>query len=127
MAGHIQDRWYKTETDTNGKTTRAKTDRHGTGLRYRARYIGPDGTEKSKSFPDKQKRLAESWLSQIESDMTRGQYTDPKASRITFQQYTVKWLSDASAPDPKTGIDELATSSACLSVHRFPSHRIVPA
>lgn len=51
MAGHIQDRWFKTETNANGKTVRVKTDRHGTGMRYRARYIGPDGTEKSKSFP----------------------------------------------------------------------------
>ena len=43
MAGHIQDRWYKTENDDNGKPRRVKTDRHGTGMRYRARYIGPEG------------------------------------------------------------------------------------
>ncbi|NEB94943.1 tyrosine-type recombinase/integrase [Streptomyces bauhiniae] len=99
MAGHIQDRWYKTETGTDGKTVRVKSDRHGTGLRYRARYIGPDGTEKSKSFPDGQKRLAEKWLSAIETDMTRGQYTDPKSVRITFRQYAEKWLdSKTSSP-----------------------------
>ncbi|MEU1194502.1 hypothetical protein [Streptomyces sp. NPDC005859] len=46
MAGHIQDRWFKTETNPDGKTARVKSDRHGSGLRYRARYIGPDGTEK---------------------------------------------------------------------------------
>ncbi|MFF5297878.1 tyrosine-type recombinase/integrase [Streptomyces sp. NPDC013161] len=97
MAGHIQDRWYKTETDTNGKTTRVKTDRHGTGLRYRARYIGPDGTEKSKSFPDRQKRLAEQWLTDIASDMSRGNYVDPKAARITFKTYAEKWLKTHSA------------------------------
>ena len=62
MAGHIQDRWYKNETDANGKTIRVKTDRYGKGLRYRARYVAPDGTEKSKSFPDGQKRLAKPWL-----------------------------------------------------------------
>ncbi|MFJ5774940.1 tyrosine-type recombinase/integrase [Streptomyces sp. NPDC093094] len=92
MAGHIQDRWFKTDTTADGKTTRVKSDRHGTGLRYRARYVGPDGTEKSKSFPDGKKRLAEKWLSAIETDMTRGQYTDPKSVRITFQQYAEKWL-----------------------------------
>lgn len=78
MAGHIQDRWYKTQTGADGKGCRVKTDRHGSGLRYRARYIGPDGTEKSKSFPDGQKRLADGWLAQIEADMTRGQYVDPR-------------------------------------------------
>lgn len=91
MAGHIQDRWYKTEPDAAGKPRRVRTDRYGTGMRYRARYIGPDGTEKSKSFPDGQKRLADQWLAHIEADMSRGQYVDPAASRVTFRQYAEKW------------------------------------
>lgn len=93
MAGHIQDRWYKTETTPNGKTVRVKSDRYGVGLRYRARYIGPDGTEKSKSFRDGQKRLAEKWLSKTEADMDSGQYVDPKAGRTTFQQYAERWVA----------------------------------
>ncbi|QCD58142.1 tyrosine-type recombinase/integrase [Streptomyces hawaiiensis] len=101
MAGHIQDRWYKTETDTNGKTVRVKTDRHGTGMRYRARYVGPDGTEKSKSFPDGQKRIAEKWLSGIEADMSRGQYIDPRAGRLTVRQHAERWLASLTM-DPGT-------------------------
>ncbi|MDX2541950.1 tyrosine-type recombinase/integrase [Streptomyces sp. WI04-05B] len=97
MAGHIQDRWYKTESDTTGKTRRVKSDRYGAGLRYRARYIGPDGTERSKSFPDRQKRLAEQWLTGIEADMNSGHYIDPKAARITFKIYAEKWLKTHSA------------------------------
>ncbi|MGW2848493.1 tyrosine-type recombinase/integrase [Streptomyces sp. NPDC001274] len=93
MAGHVQDRWYKTETDANGKENRVKSDRYGTGLRYRARYIGPDGTEKSKSFRDGQKRLAEKWLSKTETDMGSGQYVDPKAAKTTFQQYAERWVA----------------------------------
>ncbi|MDX3365485.1 site-specific integrase [Streptomyces sp. ME02-6987-2C] len=93
MAGHIQDRWYRTDADATGKSHRVRTGRYGTGLRYRARYIGPDGTEKSKSFPDGQKRLAEKWLTHIEADMSRGQYVDPAASRVTFRQYAEKWLT----------------------------------
>lgn len=92
MAGHIQDRWYKADPDANGKSALARTDRHGTGMRYRARYIGPDGTEKSKSFPDGQKRLAQKWLSKTEADMDSGQYIAPAASRTTFGQYAEKWL-----------------------------------
>ncbi|WP_371793492.1 site-specific integrase [Streptomyces sp. NBC_01471] len=114
MAGHIQDRWYKTTT-TDGKTTRIKTDRHGTGLRYRARYVGPDGTEKSKSFRDGQKRLAESWLAQIEADMTRGQYVDPRAGRITFRQYAEKWLK-AQGSEPSW----VASMESQLTLHAFP-------
>lgn len=101
MAGHIQDRWYKTITGPDGKTARVKTDRHGTGMRYRARYIGPDGTEKSKSFPDRQKRLAEQWLAHIEADMSRGHYFNPDAGKVTFGQYVEGWLPTETT-DPAT-------------------------
>ncbi|MFI5754635.1 tyrosine-type recombinase/integrase [Streptomyces sp. NPDC051569] len=92
MAGHIQDRWYRTEPDANGRTIRVKTDRHGTGMRYRARYIGPDGTEQSKSYPDRQKGLAEKWLNRVKADMDAGHFIDPKAGQITFREYAAKWL-----------------------------------
>ncbi|MFJ2816220.1 tyrosine-type recombinase/integrase [Streptomyces sp. NPDC087294] len=101
MAGHVQDRWFKTEPGADGKPRRVRTDRYGTGLRYRARYVGPDGAEKGKSFPDGQKRLANKWLSAIETDMTRGQYTDPKSMQITFRQYAEKWL-DSKTSSPMT-------------------------
>ncbi|MEC4015233.1 tyrosine-type recombinase/integrase [Streptomyces sp. H27-D2] len=115
MAGHIQDRWYKTETDSNGKEHRVKTDRHGTGLRYRARYIGPDGTEKSKSFPDKQKRLAEQWLTQTAADMSRGQYLDPRAARMTFQQFAQRWVKSHA-----TDINSRDAAERRLRLHAFP-------
>jgi integrase len=115
MAGHIQDRWYKTEPGPNGKQIKVKTDRHGVGLRYRARYIGPDGTEKSKSFPDRQKRLAEQWLANIEADMSRGDYIDPGAGKVTFEQYTTERMS--------TQITDPATREAVemrLRLHAIP-------
>ncbi|MFI6354665.1 tyrosine-type recombinase/integrase [Streptomyces sp. NPDC050743] len=101
MAGHIQDRWYKTEAGPDGKPRRAKTERHGVGLRYRARYVGPDGAEKSKSFPDKQKRKAEQWLANIEADMSRGDYLDPDAGKVTFEQYATEWMA-TQITDPLT-------------------------
>ncbi|KUN70198.1 integrase [Streptomyces canus] len=115
MAGHIQDRWFKTETDTAGKIVKVQTDRHGTGLRYRARYVGPDGTEKSKSFRDKELRLAKLWLTQIEADMSRGQYTDPRAARTTFRQYSESWV--------KTHTGEINSREAAerrLRLHAYP-------
>jgi integrase len=115
MAGHIQDRWYKTEPGPNGKPMKVKTDRYGTGNRYRARYIGPDGTEKSKSFPDRQRRLAEQWLIRTRADMERGQYIDPKAGRTTFQQYAERWIAGQTS--------DIATRSAVesqLRLHAFP-------
>ncbi|WP_156721349.1 tyrosine-type recombinase/integrase [Streptomyces apocyni] len=115
MAGHIQDRWYKTETGPDGKGRRVKTDRYGTGKRYRARYIAPDGTEKSQSFPDKQKRKAEAWLANIEADMTRGDYVDPNAGKITFRQYAGEWLETLTT-DPATR----AATEMRLRLHATP-------
>lgn len=101
MAGHVQDRWYKTTAGPDGKAIKVKTDRFGVGLRYRARYIGPDGTEKSQSFPDKQKRKAETWLANIEADMSRGDYIDPDSGKVTFEQYATKWMT-TQVTDPAT-------------------------
>ncbi|MER6615148.1 tyrosine-type recombinase/integrase [Streptomyces xantholiticus] len=115
MAGHIQDRWFKTETGPNGKPVRVKTDRHGSGMRYRARYVGPDGTEKSKSFPDKQKRLAEQWLTATAADMTRGQYVDPRAARITFQQFAEKWVATHT-----TEVNSREAAERRLRLHAYP-------
>ncbi|WP_269854274.1 tyrosine-type recombinase/integrase [Streptomyces sp. RPT161] len=115
MAGHIQDRWFKTETGPDGKTRRVKTDRYGTGMRYRARYVAPDGSERSRSFPDKQKRLAEAWLTQIAADMTRGQYVDPSAGKVTFQQFATQWLASQTT-DPAT----IVAMELRLRLHAFP-------
>ncbi len=101
MAGHVQDRWYKTEQGPDGKPVKVKTDRFGVGLRYRARYVGPDGSEKSQSFPDRQKRKAEAWLANIEADMSQGRYIDPAAGTVTFAQYVKGWMA-ALTTDPVT-------------------------
>ncbi|GGU80137.1 hypothetical protein GCM10010260_10420 [Streptomyces filipinensis] len=115
MAGHFQDRWYKTETGPNGKPVRVKSERYGTGMRYRARYVGPDGTEKSKSFPDRKKREAERWLERTQADMATGNYVDPGAAKVTFQEYTEKWLMTLGA-DPNT----IESMNSQLRLHAFP-------
>ncbi|UZJ30996.1 tyrosine-type recombinase/integrase [Streptomyces endophytica] len=115
MAGHIQDRWYKTETGPSGQPRRVKTSRYGKGMRYRARYIGPDGTEKSQSFPDKQRRLAEQWLTQIKADMSRGQYIDQRAARITFQEFAEKWVATHT-----TEINSREAAERRLRLHAYP-------
>ncbi|PZT72261.1 MULTISPECIES: tyrosine-type recombinase/integrase [unclassified Streptomyces] len=115
MAGHIQDRWYKTEINAEGKPVRVKTDRYGTGRRYRARYIGPDGTEKSKSFPDKQKRFAEQWLIKTAADMAGGQYVDPRAGRVTFRQFAEKWVATHT-----TEVNSREAAERRLRLHAYP-------
>ncbi|MGA6163904.1 tyrosine-type recombinase/integrase [Amycolatopsis magusensis] len=108
--GHIQDRWYRPARDketgkvilnSKGKPVLEKTELHGIGLRYKVRYLDPDNEERSKSFPDKQKKRAEDFLIGVESDKREDKYVDPRASRKTFRQQAANWLK-AQSPDPAT-------------------------
>ncbi|MGH3897969.1 MAG: tyrosine-type recombinase/integrase [Pseudonocardiaceae bacterium] len=92
--GHVQDLWYKPAPDpATGRMIRVKTRLHGTGRRYRVRYTDPDGREHSKSFPDRCKKDADGFLSDIESAKRSGDYLDPKAGRISFESYAEAWLA----------------------------------
>ncbi len=89
---HIEDRWFKAVVGPDGKPRQVKTEVHGKWMRYRVRYIAPDGRERSKSFPDRQLREAKAFLVSVESDKLRGSYIDPSAGRITFREYAEAWL-----------------------------------
>jgi integrase len=91
--GHIEDRWWKVVADpVTKKRTRVKAARHGTGQRYRVRYLDPDGIERSVSFPDRQKKAAENFLVRVEGDKRQGAYIDPNAGRLTFREFVRTWL-----------------------------------
>ena len=44
----VEDRWTKTVRDEDGNTQKVPSTGHGKGLRWRARYVGPDGKERAK-------------------------------------------------------------------------------
>ncbi|MFJ4100561.1 tyrosine-type recombinase/integrase [Amycolatopsis japonica] len=99
--GHIQDRWYRQAKDATtdqplfnarGKPVLEKTELYGVGLRYKVRYLDPDGQERSKSFPDKQKKRAEDFLIEVESDKREGKYVDPRAGRVSFKTVAERWV-----------------------------------
>jgi integrase len=81
----IEDLWL----DKSG----SKRPRYGTGRRYRVRWELPGGVEKSKSFPDGKKTEAARFKTNIEADLLRGEYRDPRAGRVTLASYvTGTWL-----------------------------------
>ena len=91
--GHVQDTWYRTVVDAaTGKRIREKTGLHGKGQRYRVRYLDPEGVERSKSFPDRQKKMADDFLVSTENDKRRGSYIDPNAGALSFRAYAESWL-----------------------------------
>ncbi|ACU40165.1 tyrosine-type recombinase/integrase [Actinosynnema mirum] len=96
--GHVQDRWWKEEIDpATQKVTRIKTSSYGKGLRYKARYLDPQGNEKSKSFPDRQKKRADDFLLEVESDKREGKYVSPSAGRRKFKEQAENWIKSQSS------------------------------
>lgn len=97
---HIQDRW---ETTVDGR--RVRTDRHGQGKRWRARYEDPDGNERSRMFARKQD--AERFLTSITADLLRGAYVDPDAGKTTFGDFARRWLDAQTFGDSSREATEL--------------------
>ncbi len=91
--GHVQDRWYRRVVDpVTEEVTRVRTGLYGKGMRYKVRYIDPDGNEKSRMYPDKCKKQADDFLLGVESDKREGRYVDPGAGRIPFEEFAKKWM-----------------------------------
>ena len=87
------------------------------GSAWRARYYGPDGRERSKSF--KRKGDAERWLSQQQSFIAQGDWTDPALGRVTFGEYVLGWLDARTDLKPKTRHQY----RSLLTLHVLPAWR----
>ncbi|MGH3218637.1 MAG: tyrosine-type recombinase/integrase [Streptosporangiaceae bacterium] len=90
------------------------------GDSWRARYRGPDGRERSKSF--KRKSDAERWLVYQRSLMAQGDWTDPARGRITFGEYAEAWLESRADLKPKTRHQY----QSLMRQHIMPAWRNVP-
>jgi integrase len=82
----VEDRWF---TEKDG--AKARTPRHGTGLRWRVRYMDPSGAEHSKSF--RVRADAEAFLDTTAADVRRGTWIDPGAGKITLASFAGDWLA----------------------------------
>ena len=96
----VEDRWYKTVRDSEGNTQKVPTSRHGTGMRWLARYVDDQGREHSRAFG--RKVDAQSWLDKQISDQVTGTWTDPALSSVTFGTMAERWLSTKATRSAKT-------------------------
>ncbi|MFF3055800.1 tyrosine-type recombinase/integrase [Streptomyces sp. NPDC057909] len=62
--------------------------------RWTASYLGPDGQEFRAPETFDTKKDAEVWLSQIEADLTRGNWQDPDAGAVNFKEYALQWVDE---------------------------------
>jgi len=76
-----------------GKRRFGNVRRRASG-RWQARYIGPDGIERTAPHTFESERLAEKWLTLIESEIIKGEWVAPEASEITLKAYGEKWIAE---------------------------------
>jgi integrase len=64
------------------------------------RYRGPDGRQHSKTF--RRKVDAERWLRNEEARLDRGEWVDPSAGTVRFNEWASDWLAGLHGIGPKT-------------------------
>lgn len=96
MPGYIEDRWLKKGPD--GKRN-VRTDLYGIGKRYKV--AGIPGV-RARSFPDKQKKAAEDWLTAAQADTNRGEFVDPRDGNMLLREYIDRHWWKSVTGDPAT-------------------------
>jgi integrase len=95
--------------------------------RWLARYKGPDGRHHSKSF--KRKVDAEKWLSIEEAKAHKGEWVDPGAGKVKYQEWSEMWLAGLHSIKPKTraGYESLLRSRVVPEFGQTELRRITTA
>ena len=88
--------------------------RYGVGLRWRARYVDDNGSERSRSFT--RKTDAQAWLNEITSEFVTGTYVAPEAGAVTLGELHASWSASQAHISPKTA----ATRRSVWSTHIEP-------
>ncbi len=94
----VEDRRYTKDPDT-GK--RVQSDYSGSKP-WRARFRGPDGKERNRSFDRKQD--AEKWLADSVTSLAKGDWSDPHLGRIKFKDWVAMWEETLVDIRPRTKI-----------------------
>ncbi|QIS01940.1 tyrosine-type recombinase/integrase [Nocardia brasiliensis] len=103
----IEDRWWPTVVETDpvtGAKSKKKVkseERFGKGKRWRARYVDPNGVERSQSFDTKVQ--AQRWIdSEVTTKVVTGTWVDPDRSGVLFSVVAEKWYETKKFRKPKT-------------------------
>ncbi|MFI5664686.1 tyrosine-type recombinase/integrase [Streptomyces sp. NPDC051684] len=62
--------------------------------RYQARYPGPDGVMRPAPYTFDTSNDADDWLAEKQTEIRRGDWTDPDAGGVSFQAYADTWLKE---------------------------------
>lgn len=70
--------------------------------RYQASYIGPDGRRRVAPETYERKSDAERFLTLVEAQIYRGEWTDPESGKIELQDYAETWIRQRPGLRPRT-------------------------
>jgi integrase len=107
---NIDDRW----TSVGNDGQRVPNSRHGSGLRWRARYYDAAGQQHARHFA--RKIDARKWLDSVVTAVGTGSYVDPNRSKITVAVVAEQWLAGKLNLKPTTR----ARYENALNVHVLP-------
>ena len=62
--------------------------------RWQVRYRGPDGRMRSPSETFARKADALRYLTLVEAQMARGEWTDPARAKVTLSDYGERWIAE---------------------------------
>jgi integrase len=79
----VEDRWTRSDGQPSS--------RHGSGLRWLARYVDSQGQEHSKAFG--RKADAQQWLDGQAASVLRGDHVAPRDAQTTMAQWADQWLT----------------------------------
>lgn len=85
----VDDLWYLSRRDP-GTGERRQSKRHGRGKRWRVRWNDPH-TGETRTALFERKADAERHDVSMQADISRGQYIDPRAGKITISEYAAQW------------------------------------
>lgn len=70
--------------------------------RWQVRYRGPDGRMRSAPDTFARKSDAQRYLTLVEAQIARGDWTDPERAKVTLQVYAERWIAERPGLRPRT-------------------------
>ncbi|GAA0742420.1 site-specific integrase [Dactylosporangium roseum] len=76
--------------------------------RFQARYLGPDGIERTAPNTFDTEKLAKDWLTVTEAEIIRGDWTAPEAGEVKLGDYGARWIAERKlAPRSRENYEDL--------------------
>jgi integrase len=89
--------------------------------RYQASYLGPDGKRRNAPQTFIQKGDASRWLSQVETELSKGTWTDPNAAQVTLGTYAEAWLAQRTVKGRPLALRTMQTYRHSLDAWILPA------